>query len=86
MLHDNAINHLIEVEWIDSSGTSEWLFHKEVFSIPPNKISSIGYLLEETEDYLVLVQSIGSDKDNLQYQGTMTIPKGCISGRRVFIR
>jgi len=59
------------IEWLDSRGvTFEWEYIDEVKPLKPCKCSSVGFLLEDNEDYKTIVQTISED----QLIGRMSIP------------
>ena len=66
----------IKIEWEDSKGvTTNWEFVDEMEKLLPNQITSIGYLLEKTDKYVTICQSINNNPpDNQQVIGRMTIP------------
>jgi hypothetical protein len=68
----------IQVEWVDAHTVDEW---QELSSVTYGlvNVTSIGFLLKETEDALVLCGSIG-DHDDIFSQ--LSIPKVCIKKRR----
>ena len=68
----------VEIEWLDSKGiSSEWEFTKDIKPMPPCICHSIGYVHEETEEYITIAQSCDNEnnKDYTQIMGRMTIPK-----------
>ena len=67
---------LVLVEWIDSCSPSVngWECINEVELKPPSKPWTVGFILEETEDCITLVQTISGD----QILGRITIPKVAI--------
>lgn len=62
---------LVFIEWIDSKGiTSQWEYLDEIESIKPTICYSVGFILEETEQYTTIAQSISAT----QVLGRTTIP------------
>ena len=62
---------VVKITWIDSKGiTSEWEFKEDIKPLTPCLCVSIGWLLDDNEEYKTIVQS---DSDN-QCLGRMTIP------------
>lgn len=50
---------IIVIEWLDSKGvTHEWEFWDEVEALEPSKCVSVGFLVEETDTYKTIGQSI----------------------------
>lgn len=73
-------NSLILVHWQDSKQpTAAWLFTNE---LPPLKIAeaeTVGFLVAEDEEIIMLAQSIANaNQDDEQACGLMQIPKRCI--------
>jgi uncharacterized protein YktA (UPF0223 family) len=65
----------VKITWMDSRGvTTSWEFLDELEPLVPSKITSVGFLLEETEEYKTIVQSVSEN----QVVGRMTIPLSCI--------
>lgn len=74
MCYDFLMKPVI-IEWLDSRGvTSSWEFKDDLDPLPPVRIQSIGFLVDDHKDYKTLVQNISEE----QIAGRITIPKGCI--------
>lgn len=71
-----AVNRkLVLIEWLDSKGiTAEWEHLDELESLEPSRCVSVGFLMEETEQYKTIVQST----NEAQVLGRLTIPCGAI--------
>ena len=66
---------LVLIEWVDSmAGHNGWECLNELESLLPARPTSVGFILEEIEDYITLVQTV----DDTQILGRITIPKHCI--------
>lgn len=66
----------VYVEWVDSSRNNDWNIINEIdfnLSFCPVNIETIGWLVHETDNYIVIAQSIGYEPE--QFCGTITIPK-----------
>jgi hypothetical protein len=65
---------LVEVKWVDATSFDPWCSIEEVMSEEKhlNEIVSIGYLLKETPEYLLIAQNIDTDSDNCA--GCIAIP------------
>lgn len=75
----SRIGPLVLVRWIDSATVGSWRTldeYKEIDRAP--RISSVGWLLTENEEAVVLLQTLDAE----QHKGTDTIiiPKGVILG------
>lgn len=69
---------LVLIEWLDSKGiTNEWEYLDGVEHLQPSKCVSVGFLMEETEQYKTIAQSI----NETQVLGRTTIP--CCSIQKV---
>ena len=52
-------NKLLLIEWLDSKGiTSTWEYRDEIEPLIPSICISAGFLIEETEQYKTIAQSI----------------------------
>ena len=55
---------LYEVEWLDAyEHYAGWHSLKDAKKIRPKKVLSVGYVLEENKDYVILAADIGLHKD-----------------------
>jgi hypothetical protein len=62
---------LVVIKWIDSKGGSyEWEFLKDIEPLKPIICCSVGFLLDDTEEYKTLAPTIGGG----QVWGRITIP------------
>ena len=69
------------VTWLDSSGTGRWTSLTELRSERPRRITSVGFVLCESEDHVTLMQSHDPpiDDDHLANgDNTITIPRFAI--------
>ena len=66
---------LIFLEWLDSKGiTNQWEYFDEIESMKPSRCFSVGFLIEETDQYKTIAQSLNAS----QVIGRMTIPRCAI--------
>jgi len=66
---------LIFLEWLDSKGiTNQWEYFDEIESLKPSRCFSVGFLIEETDQYKTIAQSLNAS----QVIGRMTIPRCAI--------
>jgi len=73
---------LVYVEWEDScGGNARWTEIKDMEPNQPNQ-KSIGWLMHESDRFIVVVQHISSEPDHPRVMfvghGEMTIPKSAI--------
>lgn len=70
----------IEIVWIDSIHASGWT-HEDEISTDEKEIetwmtqNTLGYLLHDAKNFIGVVQSISSEKDNRSVDAIMRIPK-----------
>lgn len=71
------------VKWQDSKQpTSGWVFSNEIPSPSIVFAETVGYVVKETYDVLVLAQTVANvDLADEQVNGCMQIPKRCITER-----
>lgn len=77
---------LIYIEWCDAmSSQTTWMSLEEAIEWADNKnwvVSSGGYLIKETDEYLLISREICTyDKDDTQLGGVLKIPKTWIRKR-----
>lgn len=55
---------ILKLQWIDSHSLNNWAYDNDYIEEASKKgiITSIGYLLKETKDYYLLVQSYGNEQ------------------------
>ena len=68
---------MTEIEWIDTLCLSSWSIADEDLKCPV--VKSVGYMVRETKDTVVLAGMIGEDGT---VNAVQVIPKGCIVKRR----
>ena len=67
----------VVVEWLDiTSHDGAWLELKEAEEYVPTPMKTMGYLLKEENDYIVVVSTVASTMDSVG--STNAIPRGCI--------
>ena len=74
---------LYYVEWIDSQSTTGWIFDNDddyIDELIPSKCKTVGWLLRETNDCIVLAQSTADGNSTTE---RMCIPKCCIKKKRI---
>lgn len=69
------------VEWVDSSGRGHWHAMKEARDLVPDRCTTVGFVLTESDDYLTLIQSFTNRKeeDDNQADNAISIPKVAIT-------
>ena len=51
--------NLYRVDWIDAHSNGGWSLPKDI-NIKPLKVNSVGWLIKDTKDYIVLAQNMSS--------------------------
>jgi len=76
----NTKYKLILIEWVDSKGiTSGWEYIEDIEPLKPDYCRSIGFLIEDNEEYKTIAQTIGTT----QLMARMTIPACSIKKMKV---
>lgn len=77
---DDSGPQLVRVRWVDSQGGGGWRDVGDAPNWRPTEIVTVGFVLEDHDDFLVLVQSLASpDADgDSQADGWLTIPRQAI--------
>ena len=65
---------IVVVEWLDSKGMERWEYLDELEPLPPCRCYSVGFLIEDNEDYKTPALGLS----DTQVLGRTTIPAGCI--------
>ena len=67
---------LVRVTWLDSASQSGWHSLRRATAMRPAVIESVGYLIKDTEDYLILASTIDiKGKAHTPYNDISIIPK-----------
>ena len=70
---------IVQITWLDSKGiTAQWEFKDDIEPIPPAVCVSVGFLIDETKEYITIVQSDSPE----QILGRLTIPRAVIKKRK----
>ena len=76
---------LVKITWLDSKQPiASWFFTNDSDSAAPAVCVSVGWVVYETKEAVLLCQSLadqGSDAE--QANGALTIPKCCIIKKRI---
>lgn len=70
---------VLEVEWLDAGSLSGWRQPTEHADEGPLRCRTVGYVLRDDEECLILAQSQASSG---QVAASLTIPRSCIKKRR----
>ena len=69
---------IVLIEWLDSKGAQRWEYLDEIEPMPPCNCCSVGFLIDENEDYVTLALGL----NDTQVLGRTTIPAGCIKSAK----
>jgi len=70
---------LVYVQWLDAiNDDGDWVSKKHVEKLPPVKCETVGWVIDEDDSYITLVQTISEE----QMAGRFTILKGMITNRK----
>lgn len=72
---------IVKVEWVDSSGVQGGWQFREDFSTELVKVSTVGYLIEESSELIAVALNVGEPTINSpeQINGVITIPRCAIT-------
>ncbi len=68
---------LLRILWLDAYAENDWCF--ETPEVEPQRCVTVGYLVAETDAYLLLAATLGLGDQ--QSNARFAIPKGCILQR-----
>lgn len=72
-------HQLVFVKWHDAKGVSDtWQFLKDAAEPAPAVMESVGWVIQENDDVIVIAPHMSTDEDSSQYCGEMQIPKVAI--------
>ena len=77
----NSTARPVRVDWLDSKQpVPGWQWVSELEAPTPARCTSIGFLVGESDEALVLAQSLADadDHEHTQAGGAMTIPRACV--------
>lgn len=77
----NKLPKALYVEWVDALADSGWTKLERVSDI--HRCHSIGFLVKETKNSIVLATAVALDEDGNEANSTLAIPKAWIKKRRV---
>jgi len=71
---------LVKVVWIDTVETSDcsWQSKEELLEETPASIDSVGYLIKQNDDYIVLAADKATEDEDDLYGRCQVIPKGVV--------
>jgi hypothetical protein len=70
---------IVIVTWIDAATESGWTDTDEAHDFVPPECQTMGYLVADKPDYIVLAQSYGGNEMGNRW----TIPRGMVTAMRV---
>ena len=79
-------SQLYEVRWLDAyEMESGWLDLEDALKIKPPEVRSVGYVLKETKEYIILAADIGSDKIDQDVGRVTVIPGQWIVDKKIIL-
>lgn len=67
------------VSWVDiSSYDGAWMDLEEAIQYSPINVETCGWMIKETNDYVVIASTLSVEKDNKVIGSVNAIPRGCI--------
>ena len=77
---------LYEIRWLDAyEMESGWQTLEDALKITPPEVSSVGYVLKETKEYIILAADIGSDKMDNDVGRVTVIPGQWIVDKKIIL-
>lgn len=75
---------LVIVHWIDTVGHGDntWLTVGEVMEVKPSPMVTVGFLMKETNDYVVVAATKAEQVDDDIFGNVNAIPRSCITDMR----
>ena len=67
----------VKIFWKDSLSSSSWELMKDAKEVKPVCVTSYGFVIDETEDYVTIAQNYGVEPE--QVCNTMCIPRCSIT-------
>lgn len=73
---------LVEVEWVDSHVHDRWVSPEKILETQLARCRSVGYLVQDTEEFVTIAQSLGvrPDGEVEEYGQPITIPRVALVG------
>tara|TARA_R100000900_G_scaffold91638_1_gene71343 strand:+ start:209 stop:454 length:246 start_codon:yes stop_codon:yes gene_type:complete len=71
---------LVKVVWIDTVETSDssWQSKEELLQETPASIDSVGYMIKQNDDYIVIAADKATKDDDDLFGRCQVIPKGVV--------
>ena len=79
-------SELYEIRWLDAyEMESGWLDLEEALKIKPPEVRSVGYVLKETKDYIILAADMDDSKDIKDVGRVTVIPGQWIVEKKIIL-
>jgi len=79
-------SQLYEVRWLDAyEMESGWLDLEDALKIKPPEVRSVGYVLKETKEYIILAGDLGSDQIDKDVGRVTVIPGQWIVDKKIIL-
>ena len=82
----NPRYELYEIKWLDAyEMESGWLDLEDALKIKPPEVRSVGYVLKETKEYIILAGDLGSDQIDKDVGRVTVIPGQWIVDKKIIL-
>ena len=82
----NPRSELYEIRWLDAyEMESGWLDLEDALKIKPPEVRSVGYVLKETKEYIILAADIGSNQIDKDVGRVTVIPGQWIVDKKIIL-
>jgi len=79
-------SELYEIRWLDAyEMESGWLDLEEALKVRPPEVRSVGYVLKETKEYIILAGDIGSNQIDKDVGRVTVIPGQWIVDKKIIL-
>ena len=77
---------MYEIKWLDAyEMESGWLDLEDALKIKPPEVRSVGYVLKETKEYIILAGDLGSDQIDKDVGRVTVIPGQWIVDKKIIL-
>ena len=79
-------SELYEIKWLDAyEMESGWLPVEDALAVRPSPMRSVGYVLKETKEYIILAADIGSNQIDKDVGRVTVIPGQWIVDKKIIL-
>lgn len=85
-LETDPRSELYEIKWLDAyEMESGWLSLEDALAVRPSPMRSVGYVLKETKDYIILAADMDDTKDIKDVGRVTVIPGQWIVDKKIIL-